>query len=141
MEHPRSEPYMRSTLRKFGITYDEWLRMWKLQSGACAICGGINRGGKALAIDHDHNSGEVRGLLCATCNTALGGFKDNSNLLRTAIAYLDFYSAPQPPTPTSARKCRWDDEDESLIPPNRRIFSLSALSASQQIGPSRAEKG
>jgi hypothetical protein len=65
------------------------------QNYVCAICGEsetckdsrINKP-RSLAVDHCHQSGKVRGLLCTTCNKSLGGFKDNSVLLQKAINYL-----------------------------------------------------
>jgi hypothetical protein len=57
------------------------------QGGKCGICGSVSNG-KRLAIDHDHETGRVRGLLCQQCNTALGLFKDQVELLKKAIDYL-----------------------------------------------------
>ncbi len=56
--------------RTYGITVDEYDRLLASQSGGCAICGGLS-GGKNLAVDHDHGTGEVRGLLCKRHNTAI----------------------------------------------------------------------
>ena len=50
----------------------------------CWICGSTHR----LCIDHDHNTGEVRGLLCSGCNSALGHFKDNTESMMKAVNYL-----------------------------------------------------
>lgn len=63
------------------------------QDGRCAICReeetATARGRvRSLAVDHDHETGAVRGLLCSRCNTALGLFRDNPALLLEAIAYL-----------------------------------------------------
>jgi hypothetical protein len=58
------------------------------QDGRCAICG-AERGTRRLAIDHDHTTGFIRGLLCVRCNTGLGSFRDDPELLRKAIEYLD----------------------------------------------------
>ena len=49
-----------------------------------------DRTGKSLAVDHCHTTGEVRGLLCFGCNTALGRFKDDPTLLKNAIKYLQY---------------------------------------------------
>jgi hypothetical protein len=68
--------------------YDELLRR---QGGKCAICGCENKQNKRkerLAVDHDHRTGAIRGLLCGRCNTGLGSFADSPNLLAVAIAYL-----------------------------------------------------
>jgi hypothetical protein len=66
------------------------------QNGKCKICKQAEtatRNGrvKALAVDHDHETGEIRGLLCVQCNTGLGKFKDDRNLMLSAIKYLDEY--------------------------------------------------
>ncbi len=60
------------------------------QGGRCAICGADAPGGKGgkFATDHDHATDEIRGLLCNSCNIALGHFGDDSDVLRKAIAYL-----------------------------------------------------
>jgi hypothetical protein len=61
------------------------------QGGRCAICGKVPRS-RRLAVDHDHKTGEVRGLLCASgdfgCNKGLGYFNDDPELLRRAYEYL-----------------------------------------------------
>jgi hypothetical protein len=54
----------------------------------CEVCGTVMQG-KCLALDHCHETGIVRGLLCQTCNTGIGQFKDNPGLLRKAAAYLE----------------------------------------------------
>ena len=73
-------------LRQYGITLEEYETKLKSQNGVCAICGGVDK--INLAIDHDHTTGVIRGLLCSRCNIALGGFQDNSTLLENAINYL-----------------------------------------------------
>ncbi len=57
------------------------------QGGVCGICGGRDRD-RDLAIDHDHETGEIRGLLCSRCNTALGSFRDNPEIITAALSYL-----------------------------------------------------
>lgn len=86
-----------SRVRYFGINRDEYLRMSEAQGHLCAICRLPERvkiKGKliTLAIDHCHKTGAIRGLLCAACNRALGGFGANKETLARAIEYL---SAPQ----------------------------------------------
>ena len=71
----------------FGITEADYEDMLYKQGGKCGICGSVSNG-KRLAIDHDHETGRVRGLLCQQCNTALGLFKDQVELLKKAIDYL-----------------------------------------------------
>lgn len=61
------------------------------QKARCAICDTTDPGGQNTkwCIDHDHTTGEVRGLLCHYCNVGLGHFKDDQKLLTKAIDYLD----------------------------------------------------
>ena len=63
--------------------------------GGCAICGarqGLGgRNDRRLAVDHNHTTGKVRGLLCDSCNHGLGKFKDDKRLLKIAIAYLEYF--------------------------------------------------
>lgn len=59
------------------------------QGGVCAICSKEDAAGKRLAVDHCHETGKVRGLLCLKCNTVLGKMNDEVNLLKKAIAYLE----------------------------------------------------
>jgi hypothetical protein len=73
---------------KYGITFDQYMQMLEDQNGVCRLCKGTNPSGRRLAVDHNHETGEVRGLLCSNCNTALGLLKDNPVLLEAAIAYL-----------------------------------------------------
>jgi hypothetical protein len=74
--------YQRSRL--YGLTPDDYAEMISQQDNRCAICGTMEWGGKSGEphIDHDHITGEVRGLLCASCNYGLGCFKDESKRLR-----------------------------------------------------------
>jgi hypothetical protein len=76
--------------RKYRISeadYDEALRR---QNGLCAICKSPEPGGRreCFVVDHDHESGQVRGLLCIKCNIGIGFFKDNTDVMLSAIAYL-----------------------------------------------------
>lgn len=71
-------------LKKYGLTSAAYLALCHAQDGQCAIC----LQAKPLGIDHDHATGAVRGLLCLTCNSGLGMFKDKPELLQAAIHYL-----------------------------------------------------
>ena len=84
----------RSILKKrYGITVEDYDRMIEVQEGVCAICKTNTSGGRGinsrLAVDHNHTTGEIRGLLCSMCNQGLGMFKDNFELLQKAINYLN----------------------------------------------------
>jgi len=73
----------------FGISLEEYHKIFQAQNGKCAICKKHQSELKrALAVDHDHETGQVRGLLCANCNLALGHLKDDPGLLCNAIKYL-----------------------------------------------------
>jgi hypothetical protein len=77
-------------LRLYGLTPEGFDRLLADQGGCCAVCGepGQTWAERNLHVDHDHNTGEVRGLLCGRCNVGLGFFKDNAELLNKALDYL-----------------------------------------------------
>jgi hypothetical protein len=72
----------------YGITRAEYDLIAERQGGLCAICRQPSNGGRRLAVDHDHRTGAVRGLLCMNCNRMLGQGGDDPERLRQAIAYL-----------------------------------------------------
>lgn len=79
-----------SRLKRYGLTAEELAKLESSQGGVCALCGRLPEGVfTTLAIDHDHATGEVRGLLCGPCNRGLGMFKDSIPVLTKAIAYLE----------------------------------------------------
>ena len=69
---------------RYGIDLDQFESMKEAQGGRCAVCGDET----TLVVDHDHESNEVRGLLCHLCNRGLGHFLDDPVRLQGAIAYL-----------------------------------------------------
>lgn len=77
--------------RQYGITLLQYDQMVEEQNSCCKICGDGNPGGnrKRFSVDHNHDTGEVRGLLCGSCNAALGLFKDSPSILQSALTYLD----------------------------------------------------
>ena len=76
-------------LRKYGITLDDYNSLLVKQNNGCAICKVLHLSlNKPLTVDHDHETGKVRGLLCNKCNMAIGLFNDNPEFLNTAINYL-----------------------------------------------------
>lgn len=79
----------RRNIRKYGLSIEQYEAMYKAQNGVCAICGRLNVAGRRLAVDHDHKTGQVRGLLCSGCNTGLGKFQDRIEILKAMIAYLE----------------------------------------------------
>lgn len=75
-------------LRYYGITLEFYRGLLASQNGVCAICLKVDDY-YSLAVDHNHETGNVRGLLCSNCNLALGKFKDSPDLLRKAGEYLE----------------------------------------------------
>lgn len=87
-EHP--ERKMAAELRRlYGLSYEDYLQLLERQAGVCAICKRpptkVTRLDRRLHVDHDHETGRVRGLLCRACNAALGPL---AAYLEAALAYL-----------------------------------------------------
>jgi hypothetical protein len=85
--------YVRSLRYKsnYGINIEEYEELFKSQSGKCAICRKPSEtinSSRRLAVDHDHKTGSVRGLLCSDCNTMLGHFDDDPKLCIKAATYI-----------------------------------------------------
>ena len=83
-------------MQAFGITFVQYKELLRGQGNKCAICQCFEKRidirtneVRRLAVDHNHETGKIRGLLCASCNTALGLFQDNPVLLMSAINYLN----------------------------------------------------
>jgi len=74
--------------KKYNLTADQYYALLKSQQGCCAICGAEEDNGRRFAVDHDHETGEVRGLLCKMCNVGLGNFRDSPRNLLLAAKYL-----------------------------------------------------
>ena len=83
-------------LKKYGLTAEEFEAFWIVFRGKCGICKNdlklpIQSRGQPLdvvAVDHDHVTGQVRGLLCNACNKGLGLFKDNPEIMKNAIRWV-----------------------------------------------------
>ena len=87
--YPDRYAAMRAAERNaYGLTEDDIDRMYADQEGRCGICGVIESD-RRHAIDHDHATGVVRGLLCRKCNMAIGLFGDSPDTLRSALAYME----------------------------------------------------
>jgi hypothetical protein len=84
-------------IKKYGITVAEYDAIALSQGGVCVGCHGTGedglrkatRSGRSLVVDHDHDTGAVRGLLCSQCNLAIGNAKDDPVILRRLAAYLE----------------------------------------------------
>lgn len=81
----------KQNLKKYGLTEDTFQTLWEGQLGSCAICSKqLQRTGPSgFAVDHNHDTGEVRGLLCQLCNQGIGCLQDSPTILQKAIEYLN----------------------------------------------------
>lgn len=80
---------------RYGISLNQYEEKLKEQDYSCAICGSkhtSNERMKRLVVDHDHNTGMVRGLLCHSCNVAIGAAKEQEEILMACISYLRSYT-------------------------------------------------
>ena len=90
----------RNLRRRYDMTWDMWLDMLADQHGKCPICKDeldldpeCHRSKRAPVVDHDHDTGRVRAILCADCNRALGLFKDNPDICWAAARYVIEHNA------------------------------------------------
>lgn len=82
--------YRGYNLGRYGITPADYDALLADQGGACACCGSTtNRNGKRLFVDHDHETGAIRGILCLNCNRGLAALGDTIVGVRRALAYLE----------------------------------------------------
>lgn len=75
--------------RRYGLTPEEYDEMVQRNNGRCWLCMARPKAGRQLQVDHDHDTGAVRGLLCKDCNVALGVLGDNPIFLRRALCYVE----------------------------------------------------
>lgn len=94
-------------LRKYGITEQRYNEMLDAQGGVCAICERPPKG-RPLTVDHCHDTGVIRGLLCGCCNSALGLLAENSFVAGQAWKYLAAYAHTVPYKP-------WPPESEERV--------------------------
>lgn len=90
-EKKRQREWSHHLWQNYKITPEEYDQMLMNQDGLCAICEKA-MDPKEIHVDHDHNTGRVRGLLCSGCNKGLGFFKESTTSLRNAICYLEEHS-------------------------------------------------
>ena len=83
--------------RKFDLTPEEYAARLAAQAGVCAICERQPPEGRQVDIDHDHRTGEVRGLVCNSCNQAIGLLGEDTFRLMSAAAYLSGWETPGRP--------------------------------------------
>ena len=80
-------------LRRRGATQQMYDALYEAQKGCCALCNEPEEKFAWLCIDHDHDTGRIRGLLCPNCNRGLGLLQDRPDLLRKAADYVDTHKA------------------------------------------------
>lgn len=85
MEQYRDRHYR----KHYGITLSEYNSMLKAQKRRCKICGKKKTQMRKLCVDHCHETGRIRGLLCSTCNTGIGSFYHDPELMLKAIEYIE----------------------------------------------------
>ena len=95
-------------IREFGITTADYEEMFKDQNGTCLICNKKQKvnGKKHLFIDHNHETGQVRGLLCNYCNSLLGFCFEDPTILNGAITYLEMFNKGKQHEQRTTRKIR-----------------------------------
>ncbi len=81
-----------SYMKRYGISSTDYFSLSDSQQGVCAVCKGASKSGRALAVDHNHATGQIRGLLCHGCNVALGLAKENPQILRALADYLELHT-------------------------------------------------
>ena len=96
----------RQLQRKYGLGVAEFDAILAAQDGRCAICGTDAPNGHGWQVDHDHESGAVRGILCFGCNVGIGHLHDDPALLRAAAAYLERNALTPPERRRSFRRRR-----------------------------------
>lgn len=80
---------VKSLLSKYGLSIQQYNELFFSQNGCCAICKTDQKNlQKRLFVDHCHDSGKVRGLLCSKCNHAIGLLNDNSSIIKNAMEYV-----------------------------------------------------
>lgn len=81
--------------QRYNLPLGEYQKILDAQNGTCAICKAPTPGHPRqtnFSVDHNHTTNQIRGLLCHSCNTGIGAFKDSIEILRAAIAYLQRFS-------------------------------------------------
>ena len=104
---PREQVRKFGLKRYYGLTLETYNTMLAAQNGVCDICKGVETyqpktysGPKALSVDHNHDTGAIRGLLCSNCNYLVGHCKEDREILLEAVKYLDKHAGTVRTTPT-----------------------------------------
>lgn len=86
--------------RKYGISKEDFYVLRSKQNNKCAICENELENDKKSHMDHCHDTGKLRGVLCTTCNVGLGMFKDSLPIIKSAVKYLKKYNSETGPKST-----------------------------------------
>lgn len=86
---------VRDLRRRYNMTLEDWQLQHEIQAGKCAIC---ENEVDTLCVDHDHDSGNIRGLLCHKCNKGLGLLGDTLQRIERAYIYMLIANDNNPPT-------------------------------------------
>lgn len=76
---------------RYGISPEQYDEMLKRQGGVCAVCEKNGHTKHPLHVDHDHETGQVRALLCAKCNIALGSMDEDADRIKALAAYIEMW--------------------------------------------------
>lgn len=100
-------PRERHLIKTYGITEEEYDGLLQAQGGGCAICNKTpSQEGKSLAVDHNHKTGEIRGVLCTYCNHRVVGRHTDADLLRRVADYLERDTGFKVPAPVRKKRRR-----------------------------------
>jgi hypothetical protein len=98
----KAENHEKRVQETYGLKKGEYAQLYEFQGGVCALCRRATGASRRLSVDHDHATGEVRGLLCRPCNTLLGHARDKVSFFRRASLYLGH-------SPFKAMKEGWEE--------------------------------
>jgi len=82
--------FKRNLKVRYGLTLEQYHKLLQAQENRCAICNQLFEDSK-VCVDHNHTTGNVRGLLCTFCNVGLGYFREDSTIMNAAIKYINTY--------------------------------------------------
>lgn len=85
----KAENHEKRVQATYGLGKGEYAQLYTFQGGLCALCRRATGASRRLSVDHDHQSGDVRGLLCRPCNTLLGHARDKIEFFERCKAYLE----------------------------------------------------
>lgn len=91
-ERQHTQGFKKKLRQRYGISIEQYEKMAEKQKGLCFICENLPRKGYRLSVDHDHITGQVRGLLCNECNIGIGYLRHDIQSLQRAINYLKVFT-------------------------------------------------